>query len=133
MSEDNFRPRVPPSDRPGPAEPWPDLVEPPADAAARSTAADNGEQPSTSDPDDLLSPFDVIRRALDARRAADQALTLGHAIDDASVMTFDSTAAVSAPVVDAIPTRTRVAPVTRVAPPVPKKLSRFLVNLDRLA
>ena len=49
MSGDYFRPRVDPSARPVPAQPWPDRT----------------------DPDDLLSPFDVIRRTLDARQAAE--------------------------------------------------------------
>lgn len=129
MPEDNFRPRVQPSDRPGPAEPWPDLGEPPAEtAAAGSAATAHGEQPSTNDSDDLLGPFDVIRRALDARRAADQALTLGHAIDDASIMTFDTAPAYSVPVVapvaEATPTRARFAPAAPVAPPVLPKPAR---------
>lgn len=52
MPDDLFQPRTGPSDRHEPLEPWPAESQP-------------GE--------DLLTPFDVIRRALDARRAADAA------------------------------------------------------------
>ena len=78
MPEDNFRPRVRPARGPVPTEEWPD---------------EDGAQPvdpgsESTDPDDLLGPFDAVRRALDASRAAElaevQAVTPGDPDDDLS-------------------------------------------------
>jgi hypothetical protein len=64
MSEDNFQPRVRPSREGTPPEQWPAEAE---DADEAGSPPDPAE-----DIDDLLGPFDVIRRALEARRVADE-------------------------------------------------------------
>jgi hypothetical protein len=65
VSEDYFRPRVPPSHDPAQPEPWPGQTDetPPEPEPDPEEAAPGDE--------DLLSSFDVVRRELDASRVAD--------------------------------------------------------------
>jgi len=62
MADDNFRPRVSPARITAPAEPWP----------ASPSMSDTG------DLGNLLGPFDKVRRALDAQRAAEDELEGDH-------------------------------------------------------